>query len=305
MSIVSKIGGVVNLLIKKGHWYREGAFQDCEKFWGYQRFNMDVVNLGSTSGLKAFNYEGISLNCANWAMTGKSLLGDLAILKNYISYLKTEGSVVLIPLCPFSSLAGRYMALDNRFYTLLHPNSIPNFSYYEQQRVKKMMQRPISFYPMVAVMTDLRFLIQKDNQREKTEEWLKDDAEKRLSNWQTEFSITDFKAPLSLANIDGIEEAVSLLNKIIGVCKSHNIRPVVLIPPVYHTLAEAFSKEIRDIIINPLIHGIEDKTIMFYNYLDDAQFKDDRSLFENSFFLNMKGAKVFTHRVLRDISILS
>ena len=304
MSIIKKIGGLINKFIKKGHWYRHVIFQDCEKFWGYQKFNLDVVNLGSTSGLNAFVYEGLSLKCANWAMTGKSLLGDLAILNNYISYMKPHDGVVIIPLCPFSSLAGRYMTLDNRFYTLLHPNSIPNFSYYEQQKVKIMMQRPISFFPMVAIITDFMHWVKKGKTScMMSEERMKEDAEKRMSNWMAEFSITDFNAPLSLVNQDGIIDAARLLNDIINTCKSHYIRPVVLIPPVYHTLAEVFNSEIRRAVIDSLVDRIEDKSIWFYNYMDDTQFVNDCSLFENSFLLNKKGAGFFTQRVLADIKV--
>lgn len=306
MSIIRKIGGLINMFIKKGYWYRHDIFQDCEKFWGYQKFNMDVVNLGSTSGLNAFDYEDLSLNCTNWAMTGKSLLGDLAILNNYISYVKPHDGVVIIPLCPFSSLAGRYMTLDSRFYTLLHPNSIPNFSYYEQQKVKKMMQRPISFYPMIAIITDFMHWIKKGKTScVMSEVKMKEDAEKRMNNWMAEFSITDFEAPLSLVNQDGIIDSARLLNEIIGICKSHDLRPVVLIPPVYHTLAEEFNKEIRNVVIDSLVDRIEDKSIWFYNYMDDAQFVNDHSLFDNSFLLNKNGASLFTRRVLTDIKVLN
>ena len=41
---------------------------------------------------------------------------------------------------------------------------------------------------------------------------------------------------------------------------------------------------------------------LFLNYLDETSFKDN-SLFTNSYFLNAKGAKQFTKRVLSDLKI--
>ena len=46
--IAKKIYHVINALIRRGRWFNETKFPDCGKFWNYNTFNTDVVNLGST-----------------------------------------------------------------------------------------------------------------------------------------------------------------------------------------------------------------------------------------------------------------
>ena len=120
-----KIKYILNALIKRGYWFNNVFFEGCRKMSMYSTFNTDVINLGSTSAVHAFNYDGLGLKAGNWAMTRNPLLGDYAILKNYSSFLKKDRSIVIITLCPFSSLAGSYNFLDDRYYTFLYPSTIP------------------------------------------------------------------------------------------------------------------------------------------------------------------------------------
>ena len=105
MSISGIIQRVLNKLVRKSYWYNNIAFGNCEKFWMHRTFDLDVVNLGSSSSVAAFDYSGfVNLKTANWAMTPQTLVADLEILRNYSCYLR-KGATVIIPLCPFSCLA--------------------------------------------------------------------------------------------------------------------------------------------------------------------------------------------------------
>lgn len=304
MSIKHKIASKLNGVIRRTHWFNEELFPDCRKFWNYNTFNTDVINLGSTSGYYAFDYEGLPIKGGNFALRHNPLSGDQAILKNYFGYLNPKGSHVIIPLCVFSSLAGSYDFMEDRFYTLIYPSSIPHFSYRRQQQIKAIVASPIRRFPLWSFYTELRAQLRGTGHSTLTEEQMKADAERWIKGWKHEFALSDFSQPLSLINKDGVNDAAEILNDIILFCKERNIKPVIMIPPMYHTLAEKFDEKARQLFVYDLIEKIEDKTVPFYNYMDDSRFSRDSSLFMNSFFLNKKGAKKFTRIALTDIGLL-
>lgn len=302
--IAKKIYHVVNALIRRGRWFNESKFPDCRKFWTYNTFNTEVVNLGSTSGLNAFSYEGLPIKGANWALRRNPLGADFAILKNYESFLCPTRCTCIISLCPFSSLSGSYDFQEDRYYTLLYPTSIPHFSYRKQQEVKAVMNAPLLYFPLFAVFSDFISIIRKRVNRTLNEAEMRQDANRWMNDWFKEFSIRDLNAPLSLINKDGIEDAANILNEMILFCKVRNIRPAIVIPPMYKTLADKFTPTARMTIIDSLIDKVDDKNIYYYNYMDDVAFTNDATLFQNSFLMNKKGAKLFTKRVLEDLNIL-
>lgn len=304
MSIKHKIASKLNGAIRRTHWFNEELFPDCRKFWNYNTFNTDVINLGSTSGYYAFDYEGLPIKGGNFALRHNPLSGDQAILKNYFGYLNPKGSHVIIPLCVFSSLAGSYDFMEDRFYTLIYPSSIPHFSYRRQQQIKAIAASPIRRFPLWSFYTELRAQLRGTSHSTLTEEQMKADAERWIKGWKHEFALSDFSQPLSLINKDGVNDAAEILNDIISFCKERNIKPVIMIPPMYHTLAEKFDEKARQLFVYDLIEKIEDKTVPFHNYMDDSRFSRDSSLFMNSFFLNKKGAKKFTRIALTDIGLL-
>lgn len=304
MSLKRKISHIANAFIRRGYWYNTILFPDCKKIWNYNVFNTDVINLGSTSALNAFNYEGLDIKAGNFALGHNPLCADFAMLKNYYSFLNPQGSTVIITLCPYSSLSGGYNYLEDRYYTLLYPSSMPVFYYRKQQEVKGIRTSPLSVYPLFGLFMDIKHLIIKNKTViSMNEAELERDAEIWYNSWLKEFSIEDFSAPLSLHNRDGIEDAASIINEMIKFCKERNIRPVMVIPPIYHSLAVKFTTKVRAVIIDSLLEQIEDKNVYYHNYMDDSDFTNDTSLFQNSFLMNSKGAKLFTRRVLFDIGL--
>lgn len=302
MNILKIIFGVLNTLIIKGYWYNNIKFQDCRKFWGYKTFNTDVVNLGSTSAVCAFDYDGIPLKCANWALSINPLLGDMAILKNYFSYLK-EGATIIIPLCPFSSLAGSYSITEDRYYSLLYPSSIPSYSLRRHNQIKSEMYSPIYFYSLFNFLTDIKYLVRGKKNVLMNEDEMNEDAERRMDGWMREFSIISFSNPLSLVNQDSITEAAKILNDIVRFCHERLLNPCILLPPVYHTLGDYFTSDVKKKVIDSLVNKIEDKTVWYHNYMNDPEFSKRNDLFQNSFLLNKKGAEIFTKKVLNDIGM--
>ena len=305
MSVKNNLKRVLNGLIRRGYWYNNCLFADCNKFWTYRTFNTDVINLGSTSALNAFCYEGLDIKGVSFALGHHPLSGDLAILKNYFSYLKPDGSTVIISLCPFSSLSGNYQCSEDRYYTLLYPSTMPLYTFRRDQQVKAMKAEPLYSYTILGLLQDLKHWVIKSKNRQMNEEQMDADAHRWINSWLKEFSLKDFDTPLSLYNQDAIEDAASILNEMIAFCKSHGIRPVIVIPPVYHTLGEMFSQKARAMVIDSLIEKVDDKGVWYHNYMDDADFTNDVLLFQNSYLMNREGAKLFTQRVLKDINLIS
>lgn len=307
MKIIKKIGCIANGVIRRSHWYNEVMFPDCKKFWTQRTFNLDVVNLGSTSGLYAFNYDGLNIKAVNWALRQNPILADQEILNNYYSYLNPNGAVVIIPLCPFTSLSGSNEYFDDKFYTLVRMSSMPHPSIKRKMQILDIMNRPLKYYPIFDALYVSKKCL-KDlfhhKRRLLSENEMEADSDVWYDNWLHEFSIQDFLDPLSLINQDAIIDSACIIDEMINFCKERNLRPVLIIPPMYHTLAEKFSPKAREIIISSLINRLESENLEFFNYLDASDFANDKSLFQNSFLLNEKGARKFTKVVLRDIKVI-
>lgn len=301
MSIKSRIKAAIKgrllSLAYRSSWYDE-LFPECKKFWDHREFDLDVVNLGSTSGLNAFNYSGLAVRAANWAMPRNSLKGDLAILENYSSYLR-KGAVVIIPLCPFSSLSGSYDCSEDRYYTILSPRSLSGFSRRRLERILAIKNSPLRYIPFVEFIREIkRLIIPRSNARIAPIN-MEEDAQSWIDGWQKEFCVKDFSYPLSLVNEDGVHDAVQILNRMIAFCKVHGFRPVLTIPPMHRSLAEKFTPQMQDVLLGSLEKRINGVSIM--NFMDNPEFSLDDSLFANSFLLNKIGAEKFTRKLLRQI----
>ena len=59
MSILRKIFGKVNGLLRRSYWVNEVMFPDCKKFWNHNTYGLELVNLGSSSAKYGFNYDGV------------------------------------------------------------------------------------------------------------------------------------------------------------------------------------------------------------------------------------------------------
>lgn len=308
MGIKTRIRNLILKAVRNSDWYKKELFQDCEKFWNQSDFNLEVVNLGSTSAVRAFDYEGLPLKAANWALSRNYLFGDKAILENYSSYLSEKGSTVIIPLCAFSSLSGSYTYLDDRYYTILYPSSIPGFSKNRQMAIRELQSNPLPHYPMWQLYLDIRkkltSLIRKSKPSIPSGVVLDRNASQWVSDWKREFSLKDFISPLTLINQDAVKDAIGLLNDIITFCKEHNHRPILVFPPMHRSLSAKFSAEARELLIGSMVKALDNRDVKFLDYMDDAEFADDASLFENAYLMNAKGAKQFTKRVMKDVGLL-
>lgn len=319
MNVMSKIKGRIKRsltsCVRQSAWYKDFMFPDCQKFWKYgmfaprASFDLEVVNLGSTSGLCAFDYSGLPIKAENWALRQNPLAADVAILENYSSYLKPSGATVILPLCPFSALSGSYTFQEDRYYTILNPRSLPAFSRKRFMKILSSRDNPLAYYPMMefvhAIKASLVGLLYRSRHLA-VNDFCADfeaDATQWMKNWFLEFGLESFATPLSLVNRDGIDDAVINLKRAIAFCQERGHRPVLVIPPMHRTLAVKFTPDARKMLVGDLIARVGGN-VSLLDYLDDPEFTADKLLFENSFLLNAQGAKKFTRRLLKDLDLI-
>ena len=298
---MSKLYQIANRIVRKSYWFNNVLFPNCRKFWTQRIYKLELINLGSSSGLRAFDYTGTGVSAANWAMAPQSFVGDYQILRNYYSYLK-EGATILLPICPFSSLGGGNDFFPDYYYSILNIISIPNASYKKKMQVKNMFDNPIQYYPLAELLFSIKRFLKRHPQNGQEE--LIIDAKTRLLNWKKEFSIESFDDDLTILQRDLLDDSKEALNAIITFCKERRLNPVLVLPPISVPMREFFSDDIVKRYVIDFVSLVNKEGIPFLNHLKDARF-DDYSLYRDSFLLNEKGARLFTSVILEELKHLS
>lgn len=289
--MIALIKKILNKFIRKSYWYNNIMFADCGKFWNERDFGIELVNLGSTSARAAFNYDGINIDARNWAMSPQSFVGDYEILRNYSCFLK-EGATVLIPICPFSCLGGSNADLADKYYTILNIASIPTASYSRRRNILGVMQDPSSTYPLFQLFSRHSGTGCDDFEK---------DALIRIDSWKHEFSIMDWENALTIVNQDAYNDSAKILSEIVEYCRTQNLRPVIVLPPVSKELRSLFTTRMKKLFIEDFVKQAAPCT-RFLNFFDSPDFQE-RNLFDNSFMLSYQGAKKFTLAILKKLSI--
>lgn len=267
------------------------------------RFNLDVVNLGSNSGKYAFDYDGLDIAGMNWAVGPQSLVHDFNILKNYFSYLGS-GASVIITLCPFSSLISQYNKNSNlKYYTFLHPATILDFDEDERMKALKIKESPIREMPWLCIKRTLKEGIKHVIHRPVSKCDMEKNAAIFIDSWKRQFGIADLDASLSEQHGKDQENRCRVLKDMIEFCLERNLKPALVIPPVHPSLGKKLTEKCRENYIYSFVKKANKLNIPFLNYMDDERFNDDK-YFRNSFFLSEEGAKMFTSIVLKDLHLL-
>ena len=280
------------------YWYRE-----------HEERNYDLVNLGSSSAKWAFDYTGMDVKAMNWAQQPQTLLEDFNLLRHYHSILKKDGCV-LITIMPFTGVNKETGIYDAIKYLKLETQgeAIQPYMCKEAQL--------IATYPLLfgkqAIKALIKNLLRKENTPKTTEKWmvennpltdeqLKQDAKRWMDGWQKQFAIADFEAPLTEENQRGREYRIQLMRKLVDFCTERGYKPIYVIPSVTEYLAKEFTPKFQQIYIYDFLKQVErDVTLLDYSKEKSLMDKD---LYFNSFFMNRRGAKVFTKKVVKDLGL--
>lgn len=298
-----KIKRLVNQELCKTSWYAN-LWNGVEKFWNFHSFNLDIVNLGSGAGYYAFNYEDSGVKGSNWALWPQSLEHDFNILKNYFSFIKPYGHVI-ITACPFGCLfSPSYNHAHNlKYYTFLHPATIINFE--EDERVKALLlkERPLDY---LGIQKSIRKIIKNkltlEEKHEVSESYV-DNAQLMVEGWKEQFGIDDLDAPIKGKHVEEFHKRQNLLREIIQFCIERDLKPVIVYPPIHPSLSILMSNEFRKQYIYDFIEGaIQGLNCSFYEYINHDMINTD-DLFRTSYFLNTNGAKKFTQQLLNQLEL--
>ena len=305
---------VMDKLVKHTRWYKN-AFaytsqffldNDChKKFQG----DYDIVNLGSNPARFAFHYGEIK-GC-NWSTGTQGPNEDLEILKRYHRCLK-DGATVLIPIVAFSSISPY---LDKKPENIMYNAKFCKLLDHSQIKINSQL---ISGYdliehPFKTCSYSWKYLFrdaQRDCRLEQTDQQmqlleLNNDADGWMKCWSDEFDLKDFEVPLNKVYEGYMDDCVDRFGKIVEFCLEKGYHPILIFPPMSSVLNSRFSDNMREQYIYSFVRKIQQRyhKVKFLDYMQDVDFQDSE-LYFNSFFLNLRGRKLFTHRVLKDLHMI-
>lgn len=292
---------IANSVLLKSAWYR-GLLADPEQVRypssDGERASLDLVNIGSSSALHALCYDGLNVRASNWAAQPQTLDYGLRILQNFRSSLH-PGSVVLISLCPFTSINNKQSLAEVVRYARTLPQEMLDERY--RKKALRLAHYPILFGKQ-AVKELVKLLIGYRRTEPETthdETWFALNARQWASGWAREFSIADLHAPLTAVNRRGREARVATMRRLVDFCLAEGWRPVYVIPPIGGYLLQIFDADFQRIYIDDYLAEV-DRAVPVLNYIGADDLTDVR-LFADAYFLGPQGAAVFTPRVLEDL----
>lgn len=303
--VTHKIVQMLNNPIKQTWWYKSN-YGDAVKMKNWNKFNLDLATLGTSSVKLGLDYTNIAgINAANWAMQPQSIESNFAILKNYHSFIKEDG-IVLLLLCPFNLLSlnkDKNTSYFDRYYYFLSPVLIENFNAENNDRIKKIIETPLFANSSKAIKAIAKKVLGKEH---KSSQYLnaKEDAKNRIAGWKKQFSMDNLENPLSKKHLVDIEFNVNLLCEMISFCNERSLKPVLGIMPISKELKQYIPQDfMQKAFLDPMYNIIEKSGVQFLNYYDSSNFENE-DLYQDSFLLNKKGAEVFTKQVLFDLGLL-
>ena len=308
---------IINKSLRKTTWYlslfvdpKHEIYPDNVWYRKHDERNFDLVNLGSSGGKWAFDYSDLNIKAMNWAQQPQTLLEDYNILRHYHSILR-KGGYVIITIMPFTGLnkeTNLYDALKFARFDLQGEPIQPHL-FREAHRISRF---PI-LLGKVAIKAFVKFLIGRDKPKEDKAESkmehnpmniseLDIDANNWINGWKRQFSIDDFEAPLTPKNLEGREYRIKLMRQIVDFCAERGYKPVYVIPPVTNHLGKYFTPKFQQLYIYDYLQQVK-RDVQTLDYSKNVELQKD-DLYFNSFFLNARGRKIFTAKVLKDLNIL-
>lgn len=291
---------LLNSAYKKTNAF-QNQFVDIRKLKSYEKISdgsVDVVNLGSNAPKFAFDYTDVKgIKGLNLAVGPETFEYDFKILKLFTNKLH-KGSTVILPISPGNFFLLKFIPLSNvvKYYALLSKEDIPDYN--KKQYISEYLFPLVHPRRLKAIIRDAK----KDSRMElesnpMTEEEVKADATSWIERcWNPEFGIDiQNMQPLSEKNKHSVRENIKNVREIANYCKNKGFRLIVAYLPLSKELGSKFStdyvqKYMTD-YVNESIDGTEAK---FVDYMHDSRF-ENKDYYINSFFMNRKGAKLFTN----------
>lgn len=303
----------LNGLLKETKWY-QNHFRFTNKFvndFAYRTNiirNYEIVNVGSNPALYGFFYEDIIGQ--NWSTGSQGPDMDFEILKQYHSYLK-KGGVILIPIMPFSSISMYVKGKNNywgpsyyaKFLKILQESQIP------QEMV--CAARDFMDNPLARNRSRLKYIYHDCDSNDHlgiagqimSAMDLEQDACKWIKGWLDEFDMNSLEEVLGDRFKNEITESVRIYRSMIDFCLEREYRPVIVMMPMEKHLLDKFDEELLSKLYYDFVNQINHRRIEVLDYIKESSFSHS-SLYLNSLLMNLKGRKQLTRQVLYDLEII-
>lgn len=310
-AVVSTVLFLANRLVLTSNWF-QGLYADPEheiypdNIWyrKHDERNFDLINLGSNSAKYAFDYTDELVRAMNWSSGTQTLIDDYKLVRNFHSVLKENGTVI-ITIMPFTSINKKTGLMDAfKFWKVFDYTQTAS----KYQKKCRILERLPILFGVPAVKTSIKRLIGRDIQRTDMvdtetnlmpEEHMKEHAARIIDSWKQEFSIENLEAVLTERNLKGRRVRIHVMKDLLDFLKERGYKAVFVIPPVSSYLKKYFTEAFREIYIYSYLRQF-DHDIPILDYLANDEF-EDKDLYFNSYYLNRRGAKIFTHKVITDL----
>lgn len=296
--------------VKRTNWYRNNI-PNVDNYPGDKWYrehldrNYDIVNLGSSSAVFCFNYEGLGVRAFNWALKPQSMEYSFKILKQYYSILRMNG-IVLIPFCPFSGLSvtGKWSEITNdKYYHILDQTLIDNYDDVEKRRQHPFLAMPVASIKRLIKDVPVNDMYSHNVQCNTTDEFIHS-AKQWIDLWMKQFNITDLNQPLSKENLIGRKSRLVIVKDILCFCHERDLKPVIVLPPAHHSLNYYFTSTFVKNYITSFIEELNAPSVRVLDYLNHPSFTKDE-LFQDAYYMNNQGARIFTKQVLTDLNLIN
>lgn len=306
---------VFNKLYKKtNHFNNQSALAtDFVSNEGYRldlARNYEIVNVGSNPARFAFFYEQV--RGRNWSTGTQGLDMDLEILKTFHSYL-AHGAWVILPIVPFSSVSGylnnkpksaKYLA---KYARLLDSLQLKNSKNFQDSR-----WRLYSTFPLLTDPRLIRYVIRdvaKESRLEISENPMclidmEQDARRWIEKcWKPEFNIRSLHDEFTPELNEGFQKSVKMMSEIIDFLQEREYKPIIISTPISSALGTYFTPDVKNRYVTDFAKQFEPRGVPFLDYMHDEVFSKHEYYF-NALFMNLRGRKEFTKKVMRDLENL-
>lgn len=311
--IIVLLGGILlfliaNKLLKRTWWWKNQFIGTTQFRQDGRDKKYDIINLGSNPSRFAFFYENVSGQ--SWATGSQSQIMDFAILKSYRNQIK-DGGTVLVAIMPFTSIA-TYLKERPEYWGNAYYGKFAKILNSEERSKLPNCSDIMSYlkYPLLSNLSLYKQLIygwNEDSRYEMTEQPLmhndlEENAKGWIDAWLKEFRLKNLEDVFDSRWTQYYQEAIELCKEIVTYCLQEGLKPVFICVPMSHYLSDKFSSKVRKYLVTDFVKSCNEHNIPFMDYTLDPSFQD-ASLYIDSFFLNMRGRKLFTERVLKDLGL--
>jgi hypothetical protein len=306
---------LLNAALKQTNWYKNVFVytrQMCSNA-GYRDYlirNLEIVNVGSNPARFAFHYDDVLGE--NWSTGNQGKEMDFEILKFRHSFIK-KGGVVLLPIVPFSSVAGYLKKYRPEYLGIKYYAKFAQTLDYGQ--AKNILECREAFewikYPLYYEKKALKYIlhdVQPDTRLSIADmplmyPQLVEGARHMMEDWLKEFNLKTIHDELTPELRDGYECSVRMMQEIIDFLVERELKPVIILPPMSAPLQAFFTEDVKQRFIYDFIESINRPKVLFLDYSNEKEFQDSQ-LYFSPLFMNLRGRKLFTRKVLKDLGLI-